>query len=65
MESGPDLRGATSDVVYDVVLADGEVIKVLGANASVQEGPLSILHPPTLRIVPAAGDDCRFGVTAG
>jgi hypothetical protein len=64
MESGPDLRGATSDVVYDAVLADGEVIKVLGANASVQEGPLTILHPPSLRIVPA-GDGHRFGVTAG
>ncbi|HEV7686499.1 MAG TPA: hypothetical protein VGQ80_08020 [Acidimicrobiia bacterium] len=64
MESGPDLRGATSDVVYDVVLADGEVIKVLGANASVQEGPLPILRPLTLRMVPA-GDGHRFGVTAG
>ena len=41
MESGPDLDGATADVVHDVVLADGEVIEVLGANASVQEGPLT------------------------
>jgi len=41
MESGPDLPGATSDVIHDVVLADGEVIEVLGANASVQEGPLT------------------------
>src|SRR5438477_12528324 len=41
MESGPDLSGATSDVVHDVVLADGEVIEVLGANAYVQEGPLT------------------------
>ena len=41
MESGPDLPGATSDVIHDVVLADGEVIEVLGANAYVQEGPLT------------------------
>ena len=41
MESGPDLPGATSDVIHDVVLADGEVIEVLGANAFVQEGPLT------------------------
>jgi hypothetical protein len=41
MESGPDLDGATADVVHDVVLADGEVIEVLGANAYVQEGPLT------------------------
>ncbi|HZQ78643.1 MAG TPA: hypothetical protein VFE55_15010 [Acidimicrobiia bacterium] len=41
MESGPDLPGATGDVVHDVVLADGEVIEVLGANAYVQEGPLT------------------------
>jgi hypothetical protein len=41
MESGPDLPGATSDVMHDVVLADGEVIEVLGANAYVQEGPLT------------------------
>jgi hypothetical protein len=42
MESGPDLPGATGDVVHDVVLAHGEVIKGLGANASVQEGPLTM-----------------------
>ena len=42
MESGPDLDGATADVRHDVVLADGEVIKVLGADANVQEGPLTI-----------------------
>src|SRR5438874_5006609 len=41
MESGPDLPGATSDVIHDVVLADGEVIEVSGANAYVQEGPLT------------------------
>jgi len=41
MESGPDLPGATGDVIHDVVLADGEVIEVLGANAYVQEGPLT------------------------
>ena len=41
MESGPDFDGATADVVHDVVLADGEVIEVLGANAYVQEGPLT------------------------
>ena len=63
MESGPDPRGATSDVVFDAVLADGEVIKVLGANASVQEGPLTILlHLPTLRAVPTAH---RFGANSG
>jgi|GEM_PF-6538280 len=44
MESGPDLDGATADVVHDVVLADGEVIEVLGANAYVQEGPLTFFH---------------------
>ena len=41
MESGPDLPGATGNVIHDVVLADGEVIEVLGANAYVQEGPLT------------------------
>jgi hypothetical protein len=41
MESGPDLDGATADVRHDVVLADGEVIEVLGANAYVREGPLT------------------------
>jgi len=96
MESGPDLRGATTDVVHDVVLADGEVIEVLGANAYVQEGPLTTFfhssrsraaidswaervasfktteirriirrHPPTLRAVPADGDELHFGTTAG
>jgi hypothetical protein len=37
MESGPDSR----EVIHDVVLADGEVVEVLGANAYVQEGPLT------------------------
>jgi hypothetical protein len=41
MESGPDFDGATVVVAHDVVLADGEVIEVLGANAYVQEGPLT------------------------
>jgi hypothetical protein len=41
MESGPDLGGATAVVVHDVVLADGEMIEVLGANASGREGPLT------------------------
>jgi len=41
MESGPDIHGATGSVIHDVVLADGEVIEVLGANAYVQEGPLT------------------------
>jgi len=96
MESGPDILGATSDVIHDVVLADGEVIEVLGANAYVQEGPLTTFfhsgrsraaidswaervasfktteirriirrHPPTLRAVPADGDERRLGSTAG
>ena len=96
MESGPDLPGATSDVIHDVVLADGEVIEVSGANAYVQEGPLTTFfhsgrsraaidswaervasfktteirriirrHPPTLRAVPADGDERRLGSTAG
>ena len=43
VESGPDLDGATADVRHDVVLADGEVIEVLGANACGQEGPLTTL----------------------
>jgi len=47
MESGPDLDGATADVVHDVVLADGEVIEVLGANAYVQEGPLTTFFHST------------------
>ena len=41
MESGPDPRGAIGDVIHDVVLADGEVVEVLGANAYVPEGPLT------------------------
>jgi len=45
MESGPALDGATADVAHDVVLADGEVIEVLGANASAQEGPLTFFQP--------------------
>ena len=96
MESGPDIHGATGSVIHDVVLADGEVIEVLGANAYVQEGPLTTFfhssrsreaidswaervasfktteirriirrHPPTLRAVPADGDELHFGTTAG
>ncbi len=37
MESDPGVR----DVIYDIVLADGEVVEILGANAYVQEGPLT------------------------
>src|SRR5688500_17287183 len=42
MESGPDTKeGAIGDVLHDVVLADGEVVEVLGANAYAQAGPLT------------------------
>lgn len=41
MESGPETSGVIGDVIHDVVLADGEVVKVFGANAYVQEGPLT------------------------
>ena len=37
MESDPSAR----DVIHDIVLADGEVVEILGANAYVQEGPLT------------------------
>ena len=37
MESDPGAR----DVIHDIVLADGEVVEILGANAYVQEGPLT------------------------
>ena len=37
MESDPGIR----DVIHDIVLADGEVVEILGANAYVQEGPLT------------------------
>jgi len=61
VESGPDLPGATSNVIPDVVLADGEVIEVLGANAYLQEGPLTI----PLRAIPADGADRYCGSAAG
>ena len=92
MESDPGAR----DVIHDIVLADGEVVEILGANAYVQEGPLTTFfhsgrsrasidswaervasfkttdirriirrHPPTLRAVPADGDERAFGYTAG
>jgi hypothetical protein len=41
VESGPETSGVIGDVIHDVVLADGEVVKVFGANAYVQEGPLT------------------------
>ena len=37
MESDPGPR----DVIHDIVLADGEVVEITGANAYVQEGPLT------------------------
>ncbi|HYH50520.1 MAG TPA: hypothetical protein VEG38_13325 [Acidimicrobiia bacterium] len=37
MESDPGVR----DVIHDIVLADGEVVEIRGANAYVQEGPLT------------------------
>ena len=37
MESDPGAR----DVIHDIVLADGEVVEILGADAYVQEGPLT------------------------
>jgi hypothetical protein len=88
VESDPGAR----DVIHDIVLADGEVVEILGANAYVQEGPLTTFfhsgrsraaidswaervasfktteirriirrHPPTLRAVPADGDERAFG----
>jgi hypothetical protein len=39
--SGPETSGVIGDVIHDVVLADGEAVKVFGANAYVQEGPLT------------------------
>ena len=80
------------DVIHDIVLADGEVVEILGASMYVQEGPLTTFfhsgrsrasidswaervasfkttdirriirrHPPTLRAVPADGDERAFG----
>ena len=88
MESDPSVR----DVIHDIVLADGEVVEIRGANAYVQEGPLTTFfhsgrsrsaidswaervasfkttdicriirrRPPTLRAVPADGDERAFG----
>lgn len=37
MESDPGAR----DVIHDIVLADGEVVGISGANGYVQEGPLT------------------------
>jgi hypothetical protein len=39
--SGPETSSVIGDVIHDVVLADGEVVEVFGANAYVQEGPLT------------------------
>jgi len=39
--SGPETSGVIGDVIHDVVLAPGEGVKVFGANAYVQEGPLT------------------------
>jgi len=92
VESDPGAR----DVIHDIVLADGEVVEILGANAYVQEGPLTTFfhsgrsraaidswaervasfktteirriirrQSPTLRAVPADGDERAFGNTAG
>jgi hypothetical protein len=41
VESGPETSGVIGDVIHEVVLANGEVVKVFGANAYVQEGPLT------------------------
>lgn len=41
MVSGPETSSVIGDVIHDVVLADGEVVEVFGANAYVQEGPLT------------------------
>lgn len=46
MASGPETSGVIGDVIHDVVLADGEVVKVFGANAYVQEGPLTTFFRP-------------------
>lgn len=54
------------DVIHDIVLADGEVVAILGANASVEVGPLTTFdETPTLRAVPAGGDERAFGYAAG
>jgi len=37
VESDPGVR----DVIHDIVLANGEVVEIRGANAYVQEGPLT------------------------
>jgi hypothetical protein len=39
--SDPETSSVIGDVIHDVVLADGEVVEVFGANAYVQEGPLT------------------------
>jgi hypothetical protein len=88
VESDPGAR----DVIHDIVLADGEVVEIQGANAYVQEGLLTTFfhsgrsraaidswaervasfktteirriirrRPPTLRAVPADGDERAFG----
>ena len=54
------------DVFHDIVLADGEVVAILGANASLEGGPLTTFcQTPTLRVVPAGGDERAFGYAAG
>ena len=50
MESDPGVR----DVSHDIVLADGEVVGILGTNTSVQEGPLAtFFHSGRSRVVRA------------
>jgi hypothetical protein len=39
--NGPETSSVIGDVIHEVVLADGEVVEVFGANAYVQEGPLT------------------------
>ena len=59
------------DVFRDIVLTDGEVVAILGANASVPNafgrgGPLTTFcQTPTLRAIPAGGDERAFGYAAG
>jgi hypothetical protein len=54
VESDPGTR----DVIHDIVLADGEVVEIAGANAYVRIVPR---HAPTLRAVPVDGDERAFG----
>jgi hypothetical protein len=61
--SGPETSSVIGDVIHDVVLADGEVVEVFGANAYVQEGPLTTV--PTLRALPVDGAERAFGISAG